>query len=171
MQADELREFAKHPNLAALQNDRPPAPATGPPVESSSFDAPQLTASSSAPPITNLGVVGRGSVRITPSPGPREATLVQPKKRTLEDMMGGGSDVSFGFGGASAGAEVSGSHAQTGARQLNGHAENGNVQPREPASQFTTAAEKEASTTAVEPKKLKSEGKKVEEGSATEVKK
>ncbi|GAQ81363.1 hypothetical protein KFL_000780250 [Klebsormidium nitens] len=162
--ADELREFAKHPNLAALQTDRP-APATGAtPVESSSFDAPQLTASSSAPPITNLGVVGRGSVRITPSPAPREATLVQPKKRTLEDMMGGGGDVSFGFGGASAGAEATGSRAQPGGVQENGHAETGNVQSGEPARQVAPAAEKEGAAV-VEPKKLKSEETKVDEAS------
>jgi hypothetical protein len=63
--------------------------------------------------VTNLGVVGRGRSRITPTPvadlatqkgpssGSNTGTLVEaPKRRTMEDLMAGDSNTAAGFDSA-----------------------------------------------------------------------
>jgi hypothetical protein len=63
--------------------------------------------------VTNLGVVGRGRSRITPTPvadlaaqngassGSKTGTLEEaPKRRTLEDLMAGDSNTAAGFDSA-----------------------------------------------------------------------
>jgi hypothetical protein len=76
-----------------------PLPETG------GFGTTQAGSSSAVePPVTNLGVIGRGVKRATPIPiVDEQSSDVKPKKRTTEDLFGGGSsgETQIGFNGHS----------------------------------------------------------------------
>ncbi|PSC74146.1 TPR domain containing [Micractinium conductrix] len=100
----------------AQQAQQQPAAAPAPAEETIGFGAPGAAPAGGAAPalVKNLGVVGRGTKRINlqpvqtnvpaPAPGAAGAEPATKKKRSLEDLMGGGDtgETTIGFGAAPA---------------------------------------------------------------------